>query len=98
MLSHNKMVFILSLLTYRLGLFLQLCQLIKYHIIHYFNVGSLHSGGTGLDDACALEFPKGVDDDGTGDAHAVSDTAGYQDTFVALQLLEDMGNSLQLRE
>ena len=45
-----------------------------------------------------LKFPKGVDDDGTGDAHAVSDTAGYQDTFVALQLLEDMGNSLQLRE
>ena len=98
MLSHNKMVFILPLLTYHLRLFLQLRQFIEHHIVHDLNVGSLHSGGTGLDDACALEFAEGIDDDGAGDAYAVGDAAGYQDALVSLQLVEDMGDSFQLGE
>ena len=46
------------------GLFIlpQSRDLVKYDLIFDLDVGTLHAGGTGLNDTRALEFAQGVDD------------------------------------
>lgn len=75
-----------------------LLKLIEYDIIEHFNVGSLHTGGTGLDDACTLELPQRIDDDGACDADPVCDFARYEDALGAVQLIKDMDDRFHLRE
>ena len=88
-----------ALLLYVLFLlFLDFGQFVENHIVQNLDVGAFHSAGAGLDDARTLEFSKGVDDNGTGDAHAVCDLAGNQDTFHAVQLVKDVNDGFQLGE
>ena len=64
----------------------------------YLDVGSLHAGGSGLDNTGALELAECIYDHGAGDPHTVRDLAGYQDSLVAIQFLKNMGNGFQLGE
>ena len=77
-------------------LFLDFGQFVENHIVQNLDVGAFHSAGAGLDDAGTLEFSKGVDDNGTGDAHTVCDLAGNQDPFISVQLVENMRDGFQL--
>ena len=73
-------------------------QFVKYHIVQDLDICSLHTGGTGLNHTCAFELAKGVHNDGTGDSHAVSNLAGYQDSLVSIQFLKYMDDCFQFRE
>ena len=79
-------------------LLLDVFQLIKYHIVDDLDIRSLHTGGTGFNDTGALELAQGIDDHGTGNAHPVCDLAGNEDAFLAVQLVKNMDDGLQLGE
>ena len=95
MLSHNKMVFILPLLTYHLRLFLQFRQFIEHHVVHDLNVGSLHSGGTGFDHSGTLKFSKCIDDHGSCDSYTVCDLTCNKNSLFAIHLLKNVGDGFQ---
>lgn len=75
-----------------------LLKLIEYDIIEHLDVGSLHTGRTGLDNTCTLEFAERIYDHGSGDSHTVCDLARNQDSLFAIQLVKDMDNRFQFGE
>ena len=48
--------------------FFRLLQFLKNAVIDYLDIGAFHTGRTGFDHTCTLEFSQGIDDDGTGNA------------------------------
>ena len=75
----------------------KLFHLVKNHVVFYLDVGSLHPGGTGFDDAGAFKFPQGVHDHGTCDPGAVGDLARNKDALRASKLLKNMDDGLGFR-
>ena len=73
-------------------------QLIKYHIVKHLDVGSLHAGGPGLDDAGAFKLAQGIDNYRAGNAYPVRNLAGNQNSLIPVQLVKNMNDSLQFGE
>ena len=57
--------------------FFRLFQFLKNAVIDYLDIGAFHTGRTGFDHTCTLEFSQGIDDDGTGNACFICNTACY---------------------
>ena len=75
-----------------------LLQLVKNDIIENLDICSLHSGRSRLNNAGALELPERIDDNGSCDAYPVGYLARDKNTLIAVELLEDMLDSLELRK
>ena len=89
-LSYIKHLTVLITLCLLASLCFYLFKLIKDHFIKNFNVSSLHTGWTGFDHTCTLEFTQCIYDHGSGDTYTVSDLAGNQDTLIPIQLIKNM--------
>ena len=76
-------------------LIIQIFQFFKYYIIQYLDIGSLHTGGSGFDYSGTFKLTQGVDNYGSGNPDTVCDLTCYQNSFIALKFIKDMGNSFQ---
>ena len=76
----------------------QFCKFIENHIIDNLYVSSFHAGRTRFDHARTLKLTKCIYNHGTGNSHAIRNSACNKNSLIDIQLIKDVGDCLKLRE
>ena len=68
----------------------QFCKFIENHIIDNLYVSSFHAGRTRFDHARTLKLTKCIYNHGTGNSHAIRNSACNKNSLIAIQFIKDV--------
>ena len=71
-------------------------KLVHQIVVYYLYIGSLHSAGMGFYNAGAFEFSYRIYDNGSCYTGFICYLAGNKETFIILELIEDLDGSCKL--